>query len=183
LSFHIDDAIAEEIAPREFWKRASLPPLAETAVFGELAQAAAERRSHLALDEAALLLAHRAASLAGEKPREVRAGGRDRRRAIEAAAWMDAHCDEDLDLSRAAALFDLSPFHFLRVFARVVGVTPHQYVMRCRIRRAARTLAMSDRSVTEVALSCGFNDLANFTRAFRRAAGTTPTSFRNFCKD
>jgi AraC-like DNA-binding protein len=182
LSFHIDNATAEEIGPAEFWQSACLPPLAQTAVFGELAQAAAEPRSHIGLDEAALLFAHRAASLIASKQREIRVGERDRRRAIEASAWIDARCDEDVSLAACSAHSGLSPFHFLRIFTRVVGVTPHQYLIRSRLRRAASALAVADRSVTEVALASGFNDLANFARAFRRAAAITPTAYRNFCK-
>jgi AraC family transcriptional regulator len=71
----------------------------------------------------------------------------------------------------------LSPFHFLRVFARVVGVTPHQYVVRVRLRRAARLLSATELAITDVALEAGFADLSNFVRTFRRAAGVPPLAF------
>jgi AraC family transcriptional regulator len=182
LSFHIAGDVAEEIAPAGFWRIGCLPPMEETAVFGELAQAAAQQRSHLGLDEAAMLLAHRAAAVVCEARREFRLSERDRRRAVEAALWIDEHWGEDSSLHAASAVFGLSPFHFLRIFTRVVGATPHQYVIRSRLRHAARALASSRRSVTEIALECGFNDLSNFARAFRRAAGNSPSAFRNFCK-
>jgi AraC-like DNA-binding protein len=182
LSFHIDRVIAEEIAPPAFWRTACLPPLSETAVIGELAQAAAERRSSIGLDEAALLLLHRAEAAVTRKRRGLRVSERGRRRAIEAAAWIEVHCDEGIGLQAAAATCGLSAYHFLRLFTRVIGVTPHQYLIRCRIRRAAHELSVSERPVTDVAFSCGFNDLPNFTRAFRRAAETSPTAYRNFCK-
>ena len=73
----------------------------------------------------------------------------------------------------------MSPFHFLRLFARVVGATPHQYLVRCRLRRAARALADdSARSVTDVAFDAGFGDISNFVRSFHRAAGVSPRRFR-----
>jgi AraC-like DNA-binding protein len=72
----------------------------------------------------------------------------------------------------------LSTFHFLRLFARVLGVTPHQYLVRSRLRRAARLLADGDRPVTDVAFDVGFGDLSNFVNAFRRAAGVSPRAFR-----
>jgi AraC-like DNA-binding protein len=60
----------------------------------------------------------------------------------------------------------------------VLGVTPHQYLVRARLRRAARLLAEDDRDVTEVAYDVGFNDLSNFVRTFHRAAGVSPLKFR-----
>jgi AraC family transcriptional regulator len=72
----------------------------------------------------------------------------------------------------------MSAFHFLRVFSSVVGVTPHQYLLRARLRRAARLLAGSDRPVTDVAYDVGFGDLSNFVRTFHRAAGVSPRGFR-----
>jgi AraC family transcriptional regulator len=73
---------------------------------------------------------------------------------------------------------DLSPFHFLRLFAKVLGVTPHQYLIRSRLRRAAQLLADESRSVTDVAFDAGFADVSNFVRTFHRAAGVSPRRFR-----
>lgn len=182
LSFHLMPDVAEEVAPPQFWKTGCLPPLAETAAYGELAQAAAQQDAGVGLDEAALLLARRAGRIVSGSAREFRPSIRDRRRAIEAALWIDGHCGDEIDLQAAARPSGLSQFHFLRVFTRVVGITPHQYLMRARLRRAARLLAATARPVTEIALECGFNDIANFTRAFRRSAGRSPSAFRNFCK-
>ena len=64
------------------------------------------------------------------------------------------------------------------MFARVLGVTPHQYLVRARLRRAARLLAEADRPITEVAFDAGFGDFSNFVRTFRRAADVSPRSFR-----
>jgi AraC-like DNA-binding protein len=97
---------------------------------------------------------------------------------VEAALWLDAHADQPIDLQRAARAAGLSPFHFLRVFAAIIGVTPHQYLVRSRLRRAARLLADDDRPITDVALDVGFGDLSNFVRTFHRAAGVSPRAFR-----
>ena len=72
----------------------------------------------------------------------------------------------------------VSAFHFLRLFSRVLGVTPHQYLVRSRLRRAARLLADDDMDVTEIAYDVGFGDLSNFVRTFHRAAGVPPMKFR-----
>jgi AraC-like DNA-binding protein len=57
-------------------------------------------------------------------------------------------------------------------------MTPYQYLIRSRLRRAARLLAGDPRSITEVALDAGFADLSNFVRTFHRAAGISPRTFR-----
>lgn len=182
LSFHLSPEIAEEIAGRERWRAAALPPLSEVAVYGELARAAAQGRTTVGLDEAALLLAHRAVRAAAETKAQPAVSAQDRKRAVQAAEWMDANSGHDIDLAAAARIATLSPFYFLRAFTRVLGITPHQYLVRSRLRRAAHLLATSRAAVTDVALECGFGDLSNFTRAFGRAAGRSPAAFRNFCK-
>jgi AraC-like DNA-binding protein len=97
---------------------------------------------------------------------------------VEAALWMDANAHEPIDLESAAQEAGLSPFHFLRLFRDVLGVTPHQYLVRCRLRRAARLLADDGGSVTDIAFDVGFTDLSNFVRTFHRAAGVSPRGFR-----
>jgi AraC-like DNA-binding protein len=61
-------------------------------------------------------------------------------------------------------------------------VTPHQYLVRARLRRAARLLADDTRSITDVAFDVGFADLSNFVRTFHRAAGVSPRAFRRAAK-
>jgi AraC family transcriptional regulator len=58
-------------------------------------------------------------------------------------------------------------------------VTPHQYLLRARLRRAARLLADDERTITDIALEVGFADLSNFVRSFHRAAGVPPRHFRH----
>jgi AraC family transcriptional regulator len=90
---------------------------------------------------------------------------------------IDRHPDATLSLARLAGEARLSPFHFLRTFKRVVGVTPHQYVMRARLREAASRLAVNGGTVLDVALDCGFGDVANFHRAFRAEFGVSPRGY------
>ncbi len=90
----------------------------------------------------------------------------------------DAQPDQALTLQRLAADCGLSAYHYLRLFAQALGVTPHQYLVRSRLRTAARLLAECERPITEIALDAGFADLSNFVRSFRRAAGVSPRGFR-----
>jgi AraC-like DNA-binding protein len=149
-------------------------------VLGELAQAAAIGDNDFGVDEAGLLLVGRYLAVVHDRRRTtLQARARDRRRAVESALWLDAHAHEDIDLEAAARQAGLSPWHFLRLFSRVVGVTPHQYLLRARLRNAARMLATDERPVTDIALDAGFADLSNFVRSFRRAAGVSPRQFRH----
>jgi AraC-like DNA-binding protein len=148
-------------------------------VLGELAQSVADKRSDVGLDEAGLCLAARFVQVAGgRKPAWQRGTASDRRRAVEAALWISGHSCHDIRLAQAAERAGLSAFYFLRLFSRVLGVSPHQYLVRSRLRHAARLLAGSDESVTDVALDVGFADLSNFVRSFHRAAGVSPGAFR-----
>jgi len=79
-------------------------------------------------------------ALSGEAAHVTVGTAIDRRRAIDAAAWIEAHYDEEIDLDNAAQVAGIGAFHFLRAFSKVLGVTPHQYVVRCRPRHAARLL-------------------------------------------
>jgi AraC family transcriptional regulator len=72
----------------------------------------------------------------------------------------------------------MSKYHFLRVFRRLTGVTPHQYLISARMRRAALGLASSRHPVLDVALDAGFGDLSTFNKRFRATFGVTPTQYR-----
>jgi AraC-like DNA-binding protein len=180
LSFFLEPELVAAIGDRtEAWQVGCLPPLPELMVFGELAQATAEGRSDIGLDEIGQLFAGRFVEVAsGKTAKSVTASAQDRRRAVEAALWIDAHSASEIDLEATAAHANISPFHFLRLFSAVLGVTPHQYLLRSRLRHGARLLTEQDRAITDIAYEIGFNDLSNFVRTFHRAAGISPLKFR-----
>jgi AraC family transcriptional regulator len=184
LSFHFSPSLIDALGiEREFWRIGAIPPLAELVVLGELAQATAEGRSAIGLDEIGILLATRCAGVVCRRKQDaVGTSARDRRRAVEAALWIDTNSHKSIDLGGAAAIAGLSPFHFLRLFREALGVTPHQYLIRSRLRRAACLLADSQRPITEIAFDVGFGDLSNFVRSFHRAAGISPRGFRRAAK-
>jgi AraC-like DNA-binding protein len=180
LSFFLDPEMVQAIGDRTaVWRIGAAPPLPELMVLGELAQATAEGHNDLGLDEVGTLFASRFVEVVSGRslaPPPVKA--HHRRRAVETALWIDAHSHQQIDLEHAAAQAELSPFHFLRLFSSVLGVTPHQYLVRSRLRHAARLLADDERSVTDIAYDVGFADLSNFVRTFHRAAGLSPGKFR-----
>ena len=184
LAFRLSPELAEQFAGGAAQRRHShLPPMPEMMVLGELAQGAAEGRSDIGLDEAGLLFAARFAELAaGVAPSPLRASAEDNRRAVHTALYLDEYSHRDIRLEDMAREAGMSTWHFLRVFAKVLGVTPHQYLLRSRLRHAARLLADKERSVTDIAYDVGFSDLSNFVRTFRRAAGVSPRGFRKLAK-
>lgn len=184
LSLQLTPAALSNLGANDrVWRARCIPPLAELMVVGELVQTAAEGKTDIGLDEAALLFVSRFVDVVLQRrQKDGQPSSRDRRRAIEAALWLDAHADRPVDLSQTARVAGLSPFHFLRVFARVLGVTPHQYLMRTRLRRAARLLTDEERSITDIALESGFGDLSNFVRTFHRAARMSPRQFRKLAR-
>ncbi|HKS92040.1 MAG TPA: AraC family transcriptional regulator [Tepidiformaceae bacterium] len=101
-------------------------------------------------------------------PRRTEAGVAAALRSIE------RHLDANLTLSRLAEEAGLSPYHFLRTFERVTGVTPHQYILRTRLRDAAMRLSEGAARIVDVAFDCGFSDVSNFNHAFRREFGVSP---------
>ena len=184
LSFFLSAELVEAISDSPaIWQIGSAPPLPELMVLAELAQAAADGNSDIGLDEIGQVLASRFVEVVSGKPRSAGPdAARDRRRAVETALWIDANSHRDIDLEDAAAQAGISPFHFLRLFTGVLGVTPHQYLVRSRLRHAARRLAFDDGPITDIAYDVGFGDLSNFVRTFHRAAGASPLRFRQASK-
>jgi AraC-like DNA-binding protein len=97
------------------------------------------------------------------------------RRSVE---LMHAQLEQDLSLKEIAAASYLSPFHFVRVFKKLTGTTPHAYLASIRTSRAQILLAEPHLSVTEISSRVGYSSPSHFTKAFRQATGLTPRTFR-----
>lgn len=98
-------------------------------------------------------------------------------RAVEMArAYFHAQVAEPVRLSAVAELCGVSPFHLIRVFRRVLGVTPYAYLVQLRINRA-QVMLHDDVNVAEVAYACGFSDQSHLTRVFKKAVGVAPGQY------
>ena len=97
------------------------------------------------------------------------------RRSVE---LMHTQLDQDLTLKALAAASYLSPFHFARLFKKLTGSSPHNYLAGIRASRAQLLLAETDLSVTEIGARVGYLSGSHFTKAFRIATGSTPREFR-----
>jgi AraC-like DNA-binding protein len=180
LSFWFSPELADEVGlKKDALQLGSLPPLPEMMISGELAEAAGRGDGDIGIDEAAMVFAKRFVEVtSGISRKPLKAAARDRRRAVESALWIDANANREIDLAGLAKRAGVSAFHFLRLFSNVLGVTPHQYLVRSRLRQAARLLADDALSITSIAFEVGFGDLSNFVRTFHRAAGVSPGHYR-----
>jgi AraC-like DNA-binding protein len=95
-----------------------------------------------------------------------------------AKAYIQANLSEELSLDDLSAQTHLSKYHFLRVFAKDTGLTPHQYIIMERVSRA-KELALGGRSLAHASLEAGFSDQSHFIRSFRRMYGYAPKELLN----
>jgi AraC family transcriptional regulator len=118
-------------------------------------------------------------AVSGAPPRPVRVSARDLRRICDVLRYIELHAADDLDLDTLAAMAIMSKYHFLRTFRQIIGMTPYQFVLSVRMRRAAVRLATSFAPVSTIAFEAGFGDLSTFNARFRDVFGTSPTGYRN----
>lgn len=93
-------------------------------------------------------------------------------------AYMTERLDQDISLQDLAEVVRLSRFHFCSAFRVATGSTPHEMLTRLRIDEPCRLLASSNQSISEIALSVGFQTPSAFAARFRKAVGLTPREFR-----
>ncbi|MDY6953262.1 MAG: AraC family transcriptional regulator, partial [Thermodesulfobacteriota bacterium] len=108
--------------------------------------------------------------------------GRERKRVKRAREYMEAHFHEDISLHQLASLAHLSPFHFVRVFRKELGLPPHAYLTQVRVNRAKALLAKGSK-IADTAFDTGFADQSHLTRHFKRITGVTPGQYRKIVQD
>jgi AraC-like DNA-binding protein len=99
-------------------------------------------------------------------------------RVTRVVRMIDNDPDSPHDLSSLARIARLNRWHFLRTFEAITGTTPHQYLLRVRLRRAALRLRSDSERIVDIALGCGFGDVSNFNRTFRAEFGISPREYR-----
>jgi AraC-like DNA-binding protein len=143
---------------------------------GDIRVARLERETMLLEMFARLLVRH-----TYEPPTIVRAGREEApiRRVID---YLDAHFGEDLAVDTLAAIACLSSYHFIRVFTRQTGLTPHAWLMQLRAHKAKELLALG-LPIADAALQTGFADQSHLNKIFKRIMGYTPGQLRNSVQD
>jgi AraC-like DNA-binding protein len=143
------------------------------------AEAARDACDGTELEELALRLTGAvAATLADSKRAAPSPSRRDERRVTDALRRIEAEAHDALSLTELAGEAATSPYHFLRTFRQVVGMTPHQFVLRTRLHRVAVRLRTSVEPISAIAFDAGFGDLSTFNRRFRRLMGSSPGAYR-----
>jgi len=158
---------------------ARVPPVRSLSSVVACTAAGASGSSDLAWAEIGVELAVHAVELAADRSsRSSALPANTELRVTRAIRAIDRHPDGSLTLEALAREAGLSPYHFLRMFERLTGLTPHQYVRRARLREAARRLITDGGTVLDIALDCCFGDVSNFNRAFRVEFGRSPLELR-----
>lgn len=108
--------------------------------------------------------------------REIK-GGMPAHRLRQSIEYIEANFAADLRLEEMAGNVQMSPYTFGRLFRHSTGLTPHQYLLRARIREAKRLLREGKFALADVGLQLGFSDQSHFTRVFHKLTGVTPRKF------
>ncbi len=115
-----------------------------------------------------------------ENPRLQNVGQMHRFNAV--MQYIDEHLFEDISLVLLAETAHMSRSHFSALFCELNGISAWEYIVSRRVAHAARLLMDTERSVMEIATSCGFNTAANFNHAFKKHTNKTPTEYRKEAK-
>lgn len=98
------------------------------------------------------------------------------RRIVQAKLFIDNNYADNIDINNIADEACFSKFHFIRLFKKIYGKTPHQYLTGVRIQQAMQLLKAENR-VSETCFSVGFESLSSFSGLFKRMVGLTPSAF------
>ena len=97
----------------------------------------------------------------------------------EIIEYMHQNFGEKLSIDRLAKHINMSKSHFIRIFKKEVKLTPSEYLMKIRMDKAKKLLRSKSKTVTEVALQCGFNSNSHFSSYFSKQMGITPSEYQN----
>ncbi len=105
-------------------------------------------------------------------------GGLPNYKLRQAVSYINEHLDQNLTLAEIADAVRMSPNYFASLFKQSTGLTPHQYVMKCRIEKAKQLLRHQELALVEICQEVGFTSQSHFTRVFRQHTKTTPKAYR-----
>jgi len=92
--------------------------------------------------------------------------------------YMQENYQQALTLEELASLVHLSEGQFCRSFKQLTGMTPFAYLVRLRILQSCHDLSATNKKITDIAITHGFNNISYYNRAFLKVMNMTPTEFR-----
>jgi len=98
------------------------------------------------------------------------------RRIVQAKLFIDSRYSDNIDIDNISDEAYFSKFHFIRLFKKIYGRTPHQYLTFVRIEKAMELLK-TDIPVSEVCYAIGFESLSSFSGLFKRTVGLAPSVY------
>ena len=101
-------------------------------------------------------------------------------RIVQAKLFIDAHYHEQIDLDNIADEACFSKFHFLRLFKKIYGRSPHQYLTKVRLEQAKKLLG-NGCSVNDTCFSVGFDSHSSFSGLFKRYSSLSPSAYQKQC--
>ncbi len=106
-------------------------------------------------------------------------GSADETRLQTVLTYIDQHFAEDLSVETLAKLIPLSNSYFMSFFKRITGISLITYINQIRVRNACEMLISTKKQVLQIAYECGFDNLSNFNRQFKKHAGCSPSKYRS----
>ncbi|MGI8552551.1 MAG: helix-turn-helix transcriptional regulator [Dehalococcoidia bacterium] len=185
IAFQFAPSLFEEFAAavagshRYRFPTAMLPAVRELAAPVVAVEISARDGGRFAMDELAVELAEIVlATCSGLAGTPAAPSSRDQRRIGNVLHYIEERAEQPLDLADLADVASMSKYHFLRTFRQAVGVTPYQFLLGVRMRRAAMRLCTTPIAVATIAFDAGFGDLSTFHHRFREVYGMSPGRFR-----
>lgn len=104
--------------------------------------------------------------------------GLSKARLQQVVEYIHEHLAQNLSITEMAQMLQISPYYFSRLFKQSTGLTPHQYLLKCRIDQAKQLLRTTNLAIAAVATQVGFVDQSHLSRHFKRQVGVVPSQFR-----
>lgn len=95
-----------------------------------------------------------------------------------AIEYMQVFYSSNITIADICQEVNVSPFHFIRTFKQKTGMSPHQYLLKVRIKKAQELLRLRQYSVGEAAMLCGFVNVSHFSNKFKEMTGNSPSSYK-----
>lgn len=128
---------------------------------------------------ATALSAHLLQHYSTQKPKiESYSDGLSQARLRQVTEYIHQHSAQNPSLMIMAEMVHMSPYYFSRLFKQSTGLTPHQYLLKCRTNQAKRLLKSTNLLIADIAVQVGFVDQSHLNRHFKRHFGVSPSQLR-----